>query len=434
MKISDPMMIYPTKNGEKITSAHEVTTATIVGICVGSILAIFTFAVLSYYCYRRRASRETRELTAIFKKGLPREPLVPRKSKPVRSASTGLSGVKESPSPTIHKSSSDGRGNGLSLFRQLATTVPEDEIMYHVGQRKTIDNDKTPTFAEEKEVTEEKPTKLGKLHFRFKYIKEKRELLVTIVGCTDLPVKDLNTGTADPYVKLQLLPEKQHKVKTRVLRKTLKPVYDEDFTFYGINSSQVQTTTLHFIVLSFDRYSRDDVIGEVIYPLPNLEDEMLEKQNTVEREISPRSLKIRSQGRGELLVSLCYQPAASRLTVVILKARKLPKLDVTGLCNPYVKIYLMYNKQRIAKKKTLVKKRTLDPVFNESFIFEAPYNEGLENISLELVVLDWDRVTKNEVIGRLNIGSKTGGTTQQHWADVSHSPRRQIAEWHKLQE
>jgi hypothetical protein len=41
--------------------------------------------------------------------------------------------------------------------------------------------------------------------------------------------------------------------------------------------------------------------------------------------------QIRAQGRGELLVSLCWQPAANRLTVVVLKARNLPKMDVTGL-------------------------------------------------------------------------------------------------------
>ena len=68
--------------------------------------------------------------------------------------------------------------------------------------------------------------------------------------------------------------------------------------------------------------------------------------------------------------------------------------------DPYVKIYLLYNDQRIAKKKTHVKKRTLNPVFNESFVFELPHlEEGLKNISLEFMLLDWDRVTKNEVIG-----------------------------------
>lgn len=50
-------------------------------------------------------------------------------------------------------------------------------------------------------------------------------------------------------------------------------------------------------------------------------------------------------------------------------------MDVTGLADPYVKIYLLYNGQRIAKKKTHVKKRTLSPVFNESFAFDIPVAE-----------------------------------------------------------
>lgn len=45
---------------------------------------------------------------------------------------------------------------------------------------------------------------------------------------------------------------------------------------------------------------------------------------------------MRSVGRGEVLVSLCWQPAAARLTVVLLKARNLPKMDVTGLADPLV--------------------------------------------------------------------------------------------------
>lgn len=206
-------------------------------------------------------------------------------------------------------------------------------------------------------------------------------------------------GSSDPYVKLQLLPDKQHKVKTRVLRKTRNPVYDEDFTFYGMSANQLAGVTLHFVVLSFDRYSRDDIIGEVLCSLASLDIAKAETGPiTVTRDIHPRSLKIRTQGRGELLLSLCWQPAAYRLTVVALKARNLPKMDVTGLADPYVKIYLLYNGQRIAKKKTHVKKRTLNPVFNESFVFDIPSGaDGLDNVSLEFLLLDWDRVTKNEV-------------------------------------
>ena len=30
-------------------------------------------------------------------------------------------------------------------------------------------------------------------------------------------------------------------------------------------------------------------------------------------------------------MSVCHQPAAARLTVVVLKARNLPKMDITGM-------------------------------------------------------------------------------------------------------
>ncbi|ALC45305.1 Syt4 [Drosophila busckii] len=296
--------------------------------------------------------------------------------------------------------------------------------------------------------------KLGTIYFKLRHLAERNALMVSIIRCRGLPCKGGTSGTGDiptgmngrtqpatdPYVKLQLLPDKQHKVKTRVVRNTRNPVYDEDFTFYGLNMNDLQNMSLHFVILSFDRYSRDDVIGEVVCPLSSIEIGDISKEAlSISKEIQPRSLKIRAQGRGELLISLCWQPAAGRLTVVLLKARNLPRMDVTGLADPYVKIYLLYNGQRIAKKKTHVKKRTLSPVFNESFAFDIPAAEGtgatLEGVSLELMLLDWDRVTKNEVIGRLELGGPNSSSTAlNHWNEVCNSPRRQIAEWHKLNE
>ncbi|XP_067615276.1 synaptotagmin-4 [Eurosta solidaginis] len=326
-----------------------------------------------------------------------------------------------------------------------------------------------------RELTIDQYGKLGTIYFKLRYLAERNALMVSIIRCRGLPCKsggggsgagggdggnnsnnnkngtngsnEIPTGlngrtqtATDPYVKLQLLPDKQHKVKTRVVRNTRNPVYDEDFTFYGLNINDLQTMSLHFVILSFDRYSRDDVIGEVVCPLSSIEIGDISKEAlSISKEIQPRSLKIRAQGRGELLISLCWQPAAGRLTVVLLKARNLPRMDVTGLADPYVKIYLLYNGQRIAKKKTHVKKRTLSPVFNESFAFDIPAAEGtgatLDGVSLELMLLDWDRVTKNEVIGRLELGgTHSGGTALNHWNEVCNSPRRQIAEWHKLNE
>ena len=40
-----------------------------------------------------------------------------------------------------------------------------------------------------------------------------------------------------------------------------------------------------------------------------------------------------------------------------------------------------------------------------------------------------------QVIGRLNLGGpKCEGSALHHWQEIQASPRRQIAEWHKLKE
>lgn len=45
------------------------------------------------------------------------------------------------------------------------------------------------------------------------------------------------------------------------------------------------------------------------------------------------------------------------------------------LSDPYVKIVLQHNGKRMKKKKTTVKKNTLNPYFNESFSFEVPFEQ-----------------------------------------------------------
>ena len=50
-------------------------------------------------------------------------------------------------------------------------------------------------------------------------------------------------------------------------------------------------------------------------------------------------------------------------------------MDVGGLSDPYVKITIMLDKKRLKKKKTTVKKNTLNPYFNESFSFEIPFEQ-----------------------------------------------------------
>ena len=60
---------------------------------------------------------------------------------------------------------------------------------------------------------------------------------------------------------------------------------------------------------------------------------------------------------------------------------------------------LFHNGQRVERKrKTNIKKKTLNPEFNEHFEFELPYaNEELKNVELDFIVFDWNRMSKDKV-------------------------------------
>lgn len=82
----------------------------------------------------------------------------------------------------------------------------------------------------------------------------------------DLPAKDLS-GTSDPYVRVTLLPDKKHRLETKIKRRTLNPRWNETFYFEGFPIQKLQSRVLHLHVFDYDRFSRDDSIGEVFLPL-----------------------------------------------------------------------------------------------------------------------------------------------------------------------
>ena len=51
-----------------------------------------------------------------------------------------------------------------------------------------------------------------------------------------------------------------------------------------------------------------------------------------------------NQYLGDLCLSLRYVPSSGKLTVAVLEARKLKKMDITGASDPYVKLKLFDSK------------------------------------------------------------------------------------------
>lgn len=68
--------------------------------------------------------------------------------------------------------------------------------------------------------------------------------------------------------------------------------------------------------------------------------------------------------------------------------------------DPYVKVWLQFGDKRIEKRKTPIFKCTLNPIFNESFSFNVPW-EKIRECSLDIMVMDFDNIGRNELIGRI---------------------------------
>ncbi|XP_030646468.1 synaptotagmin VIII [Chanos chanos] len=265
----------------------------------------------------------------------------------------------------------------------------------------------------------------GKLLYSLEYNAPSSELTVGVKEAADLKAMDAG-GTSDPYVKVYILPSKSKTCETKVFRKTLHPVFNERFK-YKISQAELSESTLVMQVYDFNRFSKHDVIGELRLQLSTVDwNHVIEEW----RDLSEAS-KYEQGHLGEICFSLRYVPTASKLTVVILEAKNLRSMDQGGSSDPYVKVQLILDKRKWKKRKTSVKKKTLNPYFNESFTFEVSF-EQIQRVQLVISVWDHDKVTRNDAIGKIFLGCDATGNQLRHWADMLSNPRRPIAQWHTL--
>ncbi|XP_029038098.1 synaptotagmin-7 isoform X4 [Osmia bicornis bicornis] len=266
---------------------------------------------------------------------------------------------------------------------------------------------------------------VGQIHFSLEYDFQNTTLILRIIQGKDLPAKDLS-GTSDPYVRVTLLPDKKHRLETKIKRRTLNPRWNETFYFEGFPIQKLQSRVLHLHVFDYDRFSRDDSIGEMFLPLCQVD--FSEKPSFWKALKPPAKDKC-----GELLCSLCYHPSNSILTLTLLKARNLKAKDINGKSDPYVKVWLQFGDKRIEKRKTPIFKCTLNPVFNEVFSFNVPW-EKIRECSLDVMVMDFDNIGRNELIGRIQLAGKngSGASETKHWQDMITKPRQTIVQWHRL--
>ncbi|XP_034657562.1 double C2-like domain-containing protein alpha isoform X1 [Drosophila subobscura] len=261
---------------------------------------------------------------------------------------------------------------------------------------------------------------MGRLHLRVKYDYHLFDLTVHLIEAHNLsPIEE--GGFRDPYVRLMLQPEvDSRKRQTHIHRGESNPYFDQHFKF-PVSRDQLQGKELVLQVLDYDRYSHNDIIGEVRLSVDGLDlSKSVEIWGDLLRTKKPK------EDRPELLCSLNYLPQAERLTVVIMKARNLDTVQ-----EPYVKIYLIQNGKRIKKKKTSITKSDdpTNPIWNEAFTFNLQSNY-LHSAAIEIYVVGAG--SEAAEIGCCGLGPQESGTGCQHWHDMINNARKPTAMWHYI--
>ncbi|XP_035155178.1 double C2-like domain-containing protein beta isoform X3 [Callithrix jacchus] len=278
-------------------------------------------------------------------------------------------------------------------------------------------------------------TALGTLDFSLLYDQESNALHCTITKAKGLKPMDHN-GLADPYVKLHLLPgaSKANKLRTKTLHNTLNPTWNETLTYYGITDEDMIRKTLRISVCDEDKFRHNEFIGETRVPLKKLKPNhtktfsiCLEKQLPVDK-TEDKSL----EERGRILISLKYSSQKQGLLVGIVRCAHLAAMDANGYSDPYVKTYLRPDVDKKSKHKTAVKKKTLNPEFNEQeFCYEIKHGD-LAKKSLEVTVWDYDIGRSNDFIGGVVLGINAKGERLKHWFDCLKNKDKRIERWHTL--
>lgn len=277
-------------------------------------------------------------------------------------------------------------------------------------------------------------TALGTLDFSLLYDQENNALHCTISKAKGLKPMDHN-GLADPYVKLHLLPgaSKANKLRTKTLRNTLNPSWNETLTYYGITDEDMIRKTLRISVCDEDKFRHNEFIGETRVPLKKLKPNhtktfsiCLEKQLPVDK-AEDKSL----EERGRILISLKYSSQKQGLLVGIVRCAHLAAMDANGYSDPYVKTYLKPDVDKKSKHKTAVKKKTLNPEFNEEFCYEIKHGD-LAKKTLEVTVWDYDIGKSNDFIGGVVLGINAKGERLKHWFDCLKNKDKRIERWHTL--
>lgn len=221
-------------------------------------------------------------------------------------------------------------------------------------------------------------------------------LYINVSEARNLPQRDM-LGKSDPYL---IADAGGCQARTRTIYKSLNPFWGEEYHLNIVDSfTRDPSASIKITVWDEDKYVKDNLIGQVTVPVVSLCDSKIHEQwyplysSDAEIYVS-----------GDLHLRIDHNSEAKTLTLRIIEGRNLASKDANGLSDPYVKVY--FGKH---KKKTKIVKKSLNPFFNEEFVFEVPdsfYKADQRTDADSLIVIscwDWDRLGSNEFMGEFSL-------------------------------
>ncbi|XP_077006784.1 synaptotagmin-like protein 1 isoform X3 [Tamandua tetradactyla] len=275
----------------------------------------------------------------------------------------------------------------------------------------------------------------GSVHFALRYEPGAAELRVHVIQCQGLAAA--RRRRSDPYVKSYLLPDKQSKRKTAVKKRNLNPVFNETLR-YSVPQAELRGRVLSLSVWHRESLGRNIFLGEVDVPLDTWdwgsEPTWLPLQPRVP--LSPDELP----SRGLLSLSLKYVPAGSEgaglpesgeLHFWVKGAQDLVPLR-SGFLDTYVQCSVLPDDSRASRQRTRVVRRSLNPVFNHTMVYDGFGPTDLCQACAELSLWDHGTLASRQLGGtRLSLGTGSSYGLQVPWMDSTPEEKHL---WQKLLE
>ncbi|GFN91093.1 regulating synaptic membrane exocytosis protein 2 [Plakobranchus ocellatus] len=111
----------------------------------------------------------------------------------------------------------------------------------------------------------------------------------------------------------------------------------------------------------------------------------------------------------------------------VINAIDLPLTDGGKFRDPYCKIYLLPDRSEKSKRRTKTVSATIDPTWNQTFIYCPVKESDLHDRLLEITVWDYDRVGASEFLGEILIDLTTANLNDEpYWYQLDHHDNTSI--------